>query len=187
MKEKRAQMSKKVKAQLPRDKVFELFGLLAQLDKLPAIPETRVPFKFSYALAVNFSALEPIAKAIAKSAQTDPEFSAYLKEEADLNIQHAEKDERGKPKRTERGGFSIKDPSAYSEAFVALREQRKDAIARREAFLAEEIEVELYQAPGELVPEFLTPNAVRVLLPMIAEPDESSVRALRIVPEEVSK
>lgn len=180
-------MSKKVKVPLSRDKVFELFGLLSQLDKLPAIPDIRVPFKFSYALAVNFSALEPIAKAISKSGQADPDFAAYVKDESDLNLTHAEKDERGKPKRTERGGFSIADPSAYSEAFVALREKHKDAIARREAFLAEEVEVELYQAPGDLTPEFLTPNAIRVLLPMLTEPDESSIRALRIVPEEVSK
>lgn len=177
-------MSKKVKAILSRDKIVELFGLLSQLDKLPAIPETRVAFKFSYAIGVNYGALESTAKAIAKSAQADPDFAAYLKEETELNLRHAEKDEKGKPKRTERGGYSLANPREYSEEFVALREKYKDAIARREAFLAEEVEVELYQTPGELVPEFLTPNAVRVLLPMIAEPDETSVRSLRAVKEE---
>jgi hypothetical protein len=164
-------MSKLKKTELSRAHLLSLFGLVKWFDDLE-LPEgaPKIPFKFSYALGMNFSTLEARSKAFAVWSKKDPDYQAYLKEETALNVKHSEKDERGRPKRSKRGGYLIDDPEKYGEEFLELREKFKTAIDARDEFLSEIEEVELYTVDPDIVEEveFLTPPQVRILIPMIA-------------------
>ena len=127
----------------------------------------RIPFKFSYAMGLNFEVLEKFVDAYQKALKKDKDYPEYLKRERDLNERHAKRDEKGKAERTPRGGYVIADPELYGKEFLELREEFKESLEAREEFLAEPETVELYTVDPAHVPEILSPPQIRILIPMI--------------------
>lgn len=181
-------MTKLKKTELSRAHILSMFGVFKWFDDVDLslwktreneeAEPIRIPFKFSYAMGLNFPTFERFKDAFQKAMRKDVDHAAYVEDETELNVRLSEKKENRKPVRTPRGGYVIEDPDKYGEEFLALQEKHKEAIERRADFLAETESVEIYTVDPDDVPDILSPPQVRILIPMIRPKELATVTEL---------
>lgn len=151
----------------------ELFGFMAGLQSVGDLRGV----KFAYAVAKNSRLVAEEIKALQEANKPDEGLLAFDRARVALCVEHAEKDEAGKPK-TNGAGYSIAaDRQALFDAsLTALREGHAEALERREgqrrefdALLDEDTDVELHRVAEEHLPEDITGAQLTAILDMVAE------------------
>ena len=136
--------------------LLDLFENLQKLSKLRGV-------KFSYAIAKNTVIVEREIVAIKESLNPSDDFVKYENERLELAKEHAEKDEKGKPKTVTENGrdiYVMKDKEKFNKAFEELKTKHKEALDKRQKqvdeynkFLETEADIEFFKINLSEVPE----------------------------------
>lgn len=130
--------------------------------------------KFSYAVARNLSMLKDEMESLKKAISMSKEFAEYEFKRVEL-AESCAVIEDGKPKVVN-GEYEIKDEDFFKTELSKLQEAYKEAIDGRNKqlselreLLKEEIEVDLYMIPQDIVPEAINTKQMADILPVIKE------------------
>lgn len=151
----------------------ELFGIMAGLQSVGGLRGVR----FVYAAAKNSRLVSEEITALQEANKPDEGFMAFDTARVALCVEHAEKDEAGKPKVNGAGYSIAADRQALFNASLAtLREAhaealecRKEQLKEFEALLDEDTAVKLHQVAVEHLPEDITGAQLTAILDMIAD------------------
>ncbi len=151
----------------------ELFGIMAGLQ---AVGNLR-GVKFAYAAAKNSRIVSEEIKALQEASKPEEGFLAFDKARVALCVEHAEKDEAGKPKANGNGYSIAADRQALFDASLAtLREVHAEALQRRkdqqeefDVLLDEDTDVRLHKVAEEHLPEDITGAQLTAILDMVAD------------------
>lgn len=145
----------------------DLYQGLLSVDNLTGV-------KFSYAVARNLSMLKSEMESLKKAISMSKEFAEYEFKRVELAESFAVV-ENGKPKVVN-GEYEIKDEEAFKVKFELLQHSYKEAIDGRKKqlsklreLLKEEIEIDLYMIPQDIVPEAINTKQMADILPVIKE------------------
>ncbi len=112
----------------------------------------RLKRKFAYTLGWNKGKLEPFVNACNIGISKDAEYQEYGNERIEVNRQFAMKDDKGVPIIFGNDEVRIVDKTGHGQAIKALEAKYSEAVARHEAFMAEEHQVELRPVKLSMVP-----------------------------------
>lgn len=163
----------------PRAKLTnnDLFGLYQQLNSFKDLSGV----KFNYAVARNIAKLKSETESLQKSIEVTEDYKAYDAQRVELAKKYAKKDEKGEPV-IENNNYKLEDEKGFNKEVKDLQEKNKktmDARAKQmkefEALLKEESNVELYTIPLELVPESITTEQMKAILPLIVDEQKGLV------------
>lgn len=145
----------------------DLYQGLLSVDNLTGV-------KFSYAVARNLSMLKDEMESLKKAISMSKEFAEYEFKRVELAEDCAVL-ENGKPKVVN-GEYEIRDEEFFKTSLSKLQETYKEAIDGRKKqlselreLLKEEIEVDLYMIPQDIVPEAINTKQMADILPIIKE------------------
>lgn len=109
---------------MTNEELLKLYSNLIKIDYPGA--------KFSYGIARNVALLKPIAYSLTKASQSNTEaFKKFEKERLELCQEHAQKDERGKPKMVN-NSFIFSDNEAFEKEFLALKKKHPQGVKDKE-------------------------------------------------------
>ena len=144
--------------------------------------------EFNYALCRTQARCDEIKHAIEKINKPSADFLAYEKARLALCNELVEKDDKGQPKvrhvpvpgggmRVEFAGLDTNPEfkprmDVITEEYADAIEERKVQTAEVEERLKEEEEIELFMVKFEDVPETVTREEMKLLMPMILPPAE---------------
>ena len=119
---------------MKKTEIIQLYRNLNTLGQLQGV-------KFAYAISRNLAILKPEIEALEKASSPTPEFLEMDKERIKLVEEHAEKDEKGKPKKKGNEYVIPEDKKGdFENAFEVFK------IEHKELFDAREKQIEEYNA-----------------------------------------
>src|SRR3990167_8088697 len=154
---------------MKKSEILQLFRNLNTLGQLQGV-------KFSYAISKNLAILKPEIEALEKASAASPEFMEMDKERIKLVEEHAEKDEKGKPKKKGNEYVIPEDKQGdFENAFEAFKIEHKELYDAREkqikeytALLETESEVKLYKVSLADVPEKISVQQMHSISSFVA-------------------
>lgn len=155
-----------------REDYLTFYEEASKLDNLKGV-------KFAYWISRNKAKIEPEINAVNKASIPSPAYDAYDKERVELAKNHSKKDEKGNPVTKmigHRSNFVIEDQKVFDSELKALQEKHKDAIEEREKqvkevedLLKEEITLELYRIPLNIIPEDISVEQMNIIQFLVDE------------------
>ena len=142
---------------MKKSEILTLFRALNTLGQLQGV-------KFSYSISRNLAILKPEIEALEKASAPTPEFLEMDKERIKLVEEHAEKDEKGKPKKKGNEYVIPEDKKEdFENAFEAFKIEHKELYDAREkqieeytALLETESDIKLHKVNLADVPQNIT-------------------------------
>ena len=142
---------------MKKSEILSLYRALNTLGQLQGV-------KFAYGVSKNVAILKPEIEALEKASAASPEFMEMDKERIKLVEEHAEKDEKGKPKKKGNEYVISEDKKEdFENAFEAFKLEHKELYDAREkqieeynALLETESEVKLHKVNLADVPQNIT-------------------------------
>src|SRR3990167_4353444 len=142
---------------MKKTEIIQLYRNLNTLGQLQGV-------KFAYSISRNLAILKPEIEALEKASSPTPEFLEMDKERIKLVEEHAEKDEKGKPKKKGNEYVIPEDKKEdFENAFEAFKLEHKELFDAREKQIEEynellqtESEVKLYKVNLVDVPQNIT-------------------------------
>lgn len=152
---------------LTTQEMLVLYNSLQAVANLPGA-------KFAYAVARNITTLNSKLRVLQNTPKASEAYLQFEKERIVLVEQHAKKND-GKPV-IENGHYVVEDDAAFQSAYEELKAKHKDAVLEREAQLKEEqarmqegVDIDLYTIPSTYLPQEITANQVKEIMPIIQE------------------
>ena len=150
--------------------ILQLYRALNTLGQLQGV-------KFSYAISRNLAVLKPEVEALEKASSPTPEFMEMDKERIKLVEEHAEKDEKGKPKKKGNEYVIPEDKKEdFENAFEAFKLEHKELYDAREkqieeytALLETESEVKLHKVNLVDVPQNITVQQMHAISSFVSD------------------
>ena len=121
--------------------------------------------KLCYAIARSADKIREEMKAI--HAARKP-LKDYDQQQLELAQKYAAVDAEGNPRRTDQG-FIVADLARYNEDLSILRDRFQEQLDELEAFMAEEVTIDVHAIGYADVPEDITMKQMRALLPLIKQ------------------
>ena len=158
---------------MTKKEIFELHKVLDSCGRLTGA-------KFAYAIARNMALIRPICKEIEQAIAPTEEYTAYDTERAELAKSHAQKNKDGieNTNMNEHGEkqYIIVDQKKFDAEHEELKTKHAEAIDARESqieefkkTLEEEVEVNFYKMPLDIVPEGINSAQMEGILCLIEE------------------
>lgn len=136
--------------------------------------------KAGYAVAKNRKLIEAELEALQETVKATKSFEKYENERVELAKKHAKKDEKGEPvvskphPLTGQTSFVIEKQEQFDKEYEKLKETHKEALEEREkqindynAFLQEDIKIELHKIEESDIPETATAEEIYTLLEIV--------------------
>lgn len=130
-----------------------------------------LPRKFGYALARNLDLLEAVRKASETATKKDADYQKYDEARVELAKKMAKRGEDDKPVVVN-NRYVQQDQLAFDKALEGLQEEHREAYNRHQEFLAEELEIELYEMKLSTMPDNVQVIAMRVMNPIMVDDTE---------------
>jgi len=126
---------------------------------------------FTYGLSMNEDHVAVHMAALNKTLSKNEAYQAYDKVRMAIAIECSEKDEKGQARR-EGNKFLFKDGVAFTKRLISVQqsEEHKEAFKEFEAFLQEEVTLEVYEIKFDDVPD-VPLDIMRILKVFIAPPE----------------
>ena len=139
---------------------------IVELNKSLKAVEQLKGVKFAYAVAKNTKIIEPEIDSLKEAAKSSEKFTSYQQDFKELQMEHAEKNEKG--------DLVIKDEKAFTKALEKLQEEHREAIDGRkkqsdeiEKLLEEEVELKLLKVKKEELPEDITAEQLKGIMEIV--------------------